>query len=214
MKTSALILIALVLTLGGCGGDDSSDADSSGPDGASLVEAFNALAAQAYEDAGEDRSNGGAGILIDGCFAADDAAATAIGDAIGAEEFVFQEENFLQGVPNQEEKLLCAVEAPKGTDGPPPIVNVGVGTTTLSRDQLLERLLSSDDFDRQEVEGTADGLDPSTVLAADGGGVSQYIWVDGDFTVGISGPTDQLTPDEGFAALSAAVDGVESTLTE
>jgi hypothetical protein len=44
--------------------------------------------------------------------------------------------------------------------------------------------------------------------------VSQYAWVDGDFTVGLAGPSDQLPPDKGFAALSAAVEGVQSTLLD
>lgn len=38
-------------------------------------------------------------------------------------------------------------------------------------------------------------------------------WIDGDFFVGIGGPAEQLSTDEGFTALGVAVDGVESTLS-
>jgi hypothetical protein len=217
MRRSGLtaLAVAFVLAIAGCGGDGSSDDSDGGPDGAALRAPFNELAAQAYDEAGEDRdAQGGAGVLVEGCFVIDDEAASAIGAAADIDELTFIEDNFLQGVPDQEERLLCGVEKPDGTDGPPPIVNIGAGTTTLNRDQLLARLLNSDDAERHEVEGEADGLDPSTTLAAEGGGVSQYAWVDGDFTVGLAGPSDQLPPDKGFAALSAAVEGVQSTLLD
>jgi hypothetical protein len=217
MRRSVLttLTVAFVLAIAGCGGDDSSDDSDGGPDGAALRAPFNDLAAQAYEEAGEDRdAQGGAGILVEGCFAVDDEAAASIAEAAGLDGITFIDDNFLQGVPDQEERLLCGVEKPEGTDGPPPIVNIGVGTTTLNRDQLLDRLLNSADTERHEVEGEAEGLDPSTTLAAEGGGVSQYVWVDEDFTVGIAGPSDRLPPDDGFAALVAAVDGVQSTLLD
>jgi hypothetical protein len=64
-----------------------------------------------------------------------------------------------------------------------------------------------------EIEGDAPGLAAESVVAAEADGIHQFAWVDGDFFVGVSGTTEQLSTDEGFEALSAAVDGVESTLS-
>jgi hypothetical protein len=89
---------------------------------------------------------------------------------------------------------------------------VGAGTTLAEPDQLRERLLRQDGA--EEIDGEPEGLDPEQVIATQSGeGASQFVWTDGAFTVGVFGPSAEIEPDEGFAALETAVSGVERTLT-
>jgi hypothetical protein len=217
MRQGALAAGLVAVALAGCGGggDDSSSTttSSSQPDGTTLTASFDDLATQAYQDAGKDRQQDyTGGTTVDGCFIADDETATAIGDAAGFEVTFAQKNNYLQGLPDQQERLLCSVEPPPGADHPV-IASVSAGTTTLTPDQTLANLQRVDKSTK-ELDGTAPGLDPDSVLAVEGGGISQFIWIDGDFTVALSGLSDKLTPDQGFAALAAAVDGVSRTLSQ
>jgi hypothetical protein len=212
MLRSALAtsFVAFGIVLAGCGGDEASD-EPSGPDGAALAAAFGERADEAYADAGKDRDEDfGAGFLVKECFSVDDDAAAAIGEAAGF-ELTFGDSNFLRGVPDEEESLGCSVDA--DGDERPTIVMVTTGTTLAEPDQFLERLLRATEG-VTEVEGDAPGLDPESVVATEADGISQFAWVDNDFFVGIGGPSEQLSTEEGFAALSATVDGVESTLSE
>jgi hypothetical protein len=108
--------------------------------------------------------------------------------------------------------MICSVESSAGADHPT-IVNVAAGTTTLTRDQTLDRVLQIVAVPRHELEGSAEDLDPDSVVAVGDDALSQFIWVDGDFQIAVGGATDKLSPEQGFAALSAAVDGVSRTLT-
>jgi hypothetical protein len=211
----ATAFAGLVMAISGCGGDDDSSTTtgSSQPDGAALVEPFNALAAQAYTDAGKDRDEDyTSGTQVDGCPIADDEAAAAIAEAAGLDELTFADEAFVQGLPEQQEIVICSIEAPAGADHPS-IVNLTAGTTTYTRDQQLSNQLRLEEG-AHELEGEAEGLDPGSVLAVTGEGLSRFGWVDGDFQVSLGGPSDQLSPDQGFAALSAAVSGVSRTLSD
>lgn len=204
------ITVGLALALAGCGGggDDAPD-ESTAPDSAALSEAFDAGAEQAYTDADKSRADDfGSGVVIDDCFAIDDDGAAAIGDAAGF-ELTLGENNFLQGVPGEEERIGCSVEA--GDDGPPPIFMVTVGTTLVDTAQFLERIKRNLE-DVTEIDGEAPGLDPESVIGVEGDGTRQFAWIEDDFLIGVGGPADQLSEEEGFAALSAAVEGVESTL--
>src|SRR4051794_24219759 len=96
----ATLFVGLITAIGGCGGgdDSSTTTTSEQPDGAALVEPFNALAQQAYDDAGKDRDEDfGAGTTIDSCFIADDETAAAMGDAAGFDLTFRQESSYLQG---------------------------------------------------------------------------------------------------------------------
>ena len=64
-----------------------------------------------------------------------------------------------------------------------------------------------------ELDGDAPGLHQADVVAVKGEGVARLAWVSDSFLVGITGPEGQLGGEKGFAALSAAVEGVEQTLS-
>ncbi len=215
MRRGALATGLTALAIAGCGGGDSSSSttSSSQPDGTTLIASFDDLATQAYKDAGKDRQRDyTAGTNVDGCFIADDETAKAIGDATGLEVTFATQNNYLQGLPDQQERLICSIEPPAGADHPV-IVSVSAGTTTLTPDQTLANLQRTDKS-THELDGSAPGLDPDSVLAVEGGGISQFMWIDGDFTVGLGGLSDKLSPDQGLAALSAAVQGVSRTLSQ
>jgi hypothetical protein len=212
MRQGVVGTVLVAFAIAGCGGGDDAGTTTppSQPDGASLTAPFDALAEQAYKDAGKDRQQDyTAGVQTDGCFAADDEAARAIGDATGL-DVAFAKENYLQGLPDQQEHLICSIEPGPGEDHPV-IVNVAVGTTTFTPDQMLDNLKRLEK-DTHELSGSAEGLDPATVLAVESGGINQFFWIDGDFTVSLGGLSEKLSPDQGFAALSAAVQGVSRTL--
>ncbi len=203
-------MIALALGLAACGDDDSSESEAEGADSTALREAFGERAEEAYTAADKSRADDfGPGVVLDECFVAYPETASAIGEAAGDEDAAFGDNNFLQGPPDEEEHLGCATEAEPGER--PAFFMLTVGTTLVTRDQFLERLIRNNE-EATEIEGEAEGLDPASVLAIDGDGISQYAWVQDDFFVGVGGPTDKLSSEEGFAALSAAVDGVDTTL--
>lgn len=207
----AAAIVGLALALAGCGGDDEPD-PAAGPDSAALTEAFGEGAEKAYADAGKNRADDFAqGVVLEECFVADAETATAIGEAGAEDGLVFGDDNYLSGVPGEEERLGCATEA-EG-DERPAIFMLTVGTTLATPEQFRERMIRNRD-EASEIEGEVPNLDPESVIAIEGDGISEYVWVQDDFFVGVGGPTNVRSSDEGFAALDAAVAGVERTLTE
>ena len=173
-----------------------------------MSEAFDEKAEAAYEADGLDREEDyPRGLLLDRCFVLDPEAASAVGAAAGAEGPAFRiaDTNYLSGVPGEDETLNCSL----GSSGAR--IDVLAGTTLVDADGQLERIQrGSDRF--EEVDGEAPGLDGADVVAVSGQGVTRLAWVSEGFVVGVTGPEDLLGGKEGFAALTAAVEGVERTL--
>lgn len=209
-------MAALVLAAGCSGESDDGEGLGDGPDGAALVEPFEAGAEAAYEAADSDRLDDFTrGVTIeDGCFALDDAGAVAVAEALGldgAAAATIGDGTYLQGPPGQRENLSCVVDV--GEDMP---IGVTVGTTTLERDQLLEQMeLGAGQADQEitAIDGDAPGLDADSVLAIDRDGFATFGWIDADFTVAVSFPEDLADYDRGFEALPVLVGAVTETLT-
>lgn len=173
-----------------------------------MSEAFGARAEAAYRANEQDREDDFArGLLVPECFALDAEAATAVGEAAGADGPALRiaDTNFLSGVPGEDETLNCSL----GSSGEQ--LAVIAGTTLVDAEGQLERLeRGSDGF--EQFDGSATGLDDADVAATKGEGVARLAWVSDGFIVGITGREEVLGGEEGFDALSAAVEGVARTL--
>jgi hypothetical protein len=211
MIAAALALLAL-----GCGGsgDDGDDGSADVPSGVELAEAWDAKAAAAYEEAGEDREeNFAQGVLVEGCFFLDQEGAEAIAAALGHDgEVEISPKNFLTGPPGEEERMSCQLSDPSATEPRERgIASIGAGTTLATAAQFEERLLRQEGG--AELEGTAAGLDPEEVVAAESLDINTFAWVHEDFSAGLGGPAELLSADDGFAALPVVVEEVTRTLT-
>jgi hypothetical protein len=174
-----------------------------------MADAFAKRAEAAYEAEGGSREEDSPrGLLVQECFVLDPEAATAVGDAAGAEGPAFRiaETNYLSGVPGEDEILSCSLSS-SGAQ-----IAVIAGTTLVDAEGQLERIQRGSEG-LEEIDGDAPGLDAADVVAASGEGVARLAWVSDGFVVGITGPEDLMGGEEGFAALSAAVEGVERTLS-
>ena len=174
-----------------------------------MSEAFSAKALAAYEAQGSKRGEDSErGLFLDECFVLDSEGVRAVGEAAGGggPAFRIAETNFLSGVPGKSETLNCSLRS-TGIQ-----MALIAGTTSVDSDGQLERLrLGLKGV--KEIEGTAPGLDAADVAAASGEGRTQLAWVSGGFLILVTGPEDKLGGAKGFAALSAAVEGVERTLS-
>jgi hypothetical protein len=212
--TAVLALVALAVLASGCGdSDDDGEADASAPSGVELADEWDAEAAAAYEAAGKDREREWAqGALVEGCFFLDQEGANAVAAALGEDvEAEVSDKNFLHGPPGEEEQMICGLSDPADTEsGEGGLGSVGAGTTLATPEQYTERLLREPES--TELEGTAEGLDAAEVVAVEREGINTFVWVNEDFTIGVSAPAELITVDEGFAALPVVVDEVSRTL--
>lgn len=201
---AASTLVACVIALGfaaGCGSDPDPEV---APDPATLTAAFDAEAAAAYEEQDSDREeNSAVGIVVEDCLVIDDEARAAIaGELLGDDAIELSDTNFLLGAPGEEERLTCRFGERHGA-------TITAGTTTATAEGTRERLLGAD---ASPIEGEAEGLDPDSVAAGLATGSARFAWIEDGFMIGVSGPEGEVSPEEGFAALTAAVTGVERTL--
>lgn len=175
-----------------------------------MAKAFAERSSAAYEAEGENRNNDillGLGLLIPECFIIDAEGVAAVGEAAGAEARAFRiaDTSYLSGVPGEDETLNCSL----GSTGEQ--LAVIAGTTLVDTKGQLERLQRESESS-EEFDGSADGLDDADIAATKGEGVARLAWVSDGFVVSVTGPEDLLGGEKGFAALSAAVEGVERTL--
>lgn len=173
-----------------------------------MSEAFGEKAEAAYEADGLDREEDfERGLLVPECFVLDPEAATAVVEAAGAEGPAFRiaDNSYLSGVPGEDEVLNCSLSSTGAQ------IVVVAGTTLVDADGQLERLMRGPEGS-EELNGSAPGLDEADVVAVQGGGVARLDWVSDGFIVSVTGPEDLMGGEDGFAALSAAVEGVEQAL--
>ncbi len=209
-------MLALGTLVAGCGGDDDGDGgDGSGPSGTELAAAWDTEAEAAYAAADKDRDEDFAvGALVEGCFFLDAEGADVIAAALGNDgEVEISDQNFLSGPPGEEERMVCGLSDPSGSEPEDRAIgSVGAGTTLATAEQFRERLLRQ--AGATELEGTPDGLDPEDVAAVERQGVNSFVWISEDFTVGVSAPAQIISAAEGFEALPTVVDEVSRTLLD
>jgi hypothetical protein len=206
-RLTMIAALATGLLLASCGSSDSDDAG--GPDVEALKAGFEEGADAAYAAEDLDREQDfGPPVLVDECFVLDQEGAERIAAALPvAGESVRVHGEVLSGTPGEDETLNCTVRE-DAADGDT-LFGVSAGTTAATREQLLARLLQIEGS--EEVEGEAPGLDPSEVVGTRLENSRVAGWVADDFTIAISGPTEQLGEDA-FEALPIAVDEVSRTL--
>jgi hypothetical protein len=188
------------------------------PDGRSLTSAFAEAAQTAYEEAGGDRDEDfSQGVVLrDDCFVVDRSGVASIVDALGLDSGSAEigRGTYLQGDPNVEETLVCAIVT--GED--PGTINLTVGTVPYDRDGLLAQIrerADQEDLSIEVIEGGASGLDGDEVLALsqEDGRFLAFAWVGDGFRVSLSFPAPLAEAEEGMRALRAAVDAVGASLS-
>jgi hypothetical protein len=173
--------------LSACGSDSEDDAGDSGeggPDTAAMSEAFEERSQAAYEAAGRNGDDAlPRGIVVQECFVLDREGVMAVGEAAGAEGPSFR---------------IADTNYLKGVPG--------AGVT-------LSCSLASSGAQIAVVAGTTTTEPEGRRRRVEGGGLISYRWVSDGLVVAVAGPEGLLGGEEGFAALSAAVENVERTLT-
>lgn len=200
---AALLAVALLV---GCGGDEGGGTGGGTDEGRGLIEAFEAEADSALQQAGVELPTGpGPATMLGDCFILDQSGLETLAKEVGVDDLTVGI-TVIEG-PAEVENLQCFFP-PEGLKELA-LAGVFAGKTPLSpqefREQIIRNRKGGDD-----IEGEATGLDPDKVVAIRDEETGVYAWVDDGFYVSITSPHND--PQLGFETLAVAVEQVQQTL--